>query len=271
VTAQSLQSESPWHRRYVAVAAFLRGRRRRVSELAREAALDKTQIACVAAVLMIAVPAILAIAIDLNLAIWARGLDLEVRRIFLFITSFGNSQPYLLSLAAGAVMCVLVALTGPVAWRRVLRWWAQACLFVFASMASAGLLVHVIKVIVGRTRPRVYFNEGIYAAFPFTFGSAYASYPSGHTVTIVALAAAVGMLWRPALAILAPLALLVAASRVVLGAHYAGDTFAGCGLAVITTIWLRWWFAQHLLAFAITDGGRIVVAWPTKPAAPSAN
>lgn len=213
-------------------------------------------------------PLIFAASIDLPLAVGARQLDIEIRRIFLIITRFGDSQPYLLALAASLVILVLVALTGPVTWRRMARWHAQACLFVFTAVATSGLAVHVIKFMVGRTRPRVFFNEGIYAVFPFTWGSAYASFPSGHTVTIVALAAAIGLLWRPALLVLAPLAVLVAASRVALGAHWAGDTIAGCGLALIVTLWLRWWFAQYGLAFLLTDNGRIVLGRPKMTTAP---
>ena len=67
------------------------------------------------------------------------------------------------------------------------------------------------------------------------------SFPSGHTLhavtfTIIALA------WFPLLApLLIPFALLVAASRVVLGLHYPSDVLAatliGCGLAT-TSLWL---------------------------------
>jgi len=67
------------------------------------------------------------------------------------------------------------------------------------------------------------------------------SFPSGHTLHAVTFTI-IALTWFPLLApLLIPFALLVAASRVVLGLHYPSDVLAatliGCGLAT-TSLWL---------------------------------
>ncbi len=70
--------------------------------------------------------------------------------------------------------------------------------------------------------------------FGFTWHGAHAAYwsfPSGHTITIVALAAALAQIERRGLPLYVAAALLVAASRLVLDQHYLSDVFAGAFIA----------------------------------------
>src|SRR6185437_8196465 len=66
--------------------------------------------------------------------------------------------------------------------------------------------------------------------FGFTWGSPHAnawSFPSGHSVTVAALAIALYAIYPPAWPAYALLALAVMASRVILDAHYLSDVIAG--------------------------------------------
>ena len=96
------------------------------------------------------------------------------------------------------------------------------------ALAAAGIVVHLLKFCFGRWRPVYYLEEQIYAFSPFT-PSYYkmASLPSGHA-QIMATAMIMFLLFKPKLGrIMVPLVVLVAASRVVLNAHFLSDVVAG--------------------------------------------
>ncbi len=108
---------------------------------------------------------------------------------------------------------------------------------VFAGATAAGLSADVAKLMVARTRPRVFNFEsgsiwdGFTDWFPFGAGGAAAqSLPSGHTAS--AFGFAVMMIWafpqgRPAFLVLA---VLTALQRVLDGAHFASDVCMGAAL-----------------------------------------
>ena len=109
---------------------------------------------------------------------------------------------------------------------------------VFAAVAAPGIAVMGIKFLVGRARP--YMGEAGF--FPFTYGTDYASWPSGHTTTAFAFAAAAGMAMA---ALRWPLFILAAAtgySRMALGVHYLGDVIAGATLGTVGAL-----LVYHLL------------------------
>jgi membrane-associated phospholipid phosphatase len=105
------------------------------------------------------------------------------------------------------------------------------------AAAAAGIAVTVVKETVDRARPPL-VEAGLdpVGAIP-----ASASFPSGHSATAFAAAAAVGLLAPRLRAPLLALAALVALSRVYLGMHYATDVVVGTALGVaigLATGWL---------------------------------
>ena len=96
--------------------------------------------------------------------------------------------------------------------------------YVAVQLLISFLLVRVIKIAAGRTRPGV---PGPW--MPFSFDGPHNSLPSGHTTEIVGACAPLAMRWQRAAASLA-LGCFVAAvgySRVLLGQHHASDVLAG--------------------------------------------
>src|SRR6185437_4617967 len=78
--------------------------------------------------------------------------------------------------------------------------------------------------------------------FGFTWGSPHAnawSFPSGHSVTVAALAVALYAIYPPAWPAYALLALAVMASRIILDQHYLSDVIAGfyIGIAFALAFW----------------------------------
>jgi lipid A 4'-phosphatase len=175
--------------------------------------------------------------LDRPLARLFAGTHGGVASLFRVITEFGVTTPYLV---AAALIAALFAVAAKGARdrerKRAFELAAWKSGFVFAVVAGAGLAGDLMKPFFGRARPRLYLSDGI---FGFTWHggrAAYWSFPSGHAITVVALAAALASLdrrWRaPAFA----LALLVVASRLVLAQHYLSDVIAGAFLAG-TTCW----------------------------------
>ena len=105
---------------------------------------------------------------------------------------------------------------------------ASAALFLVLSHA----VVQMVKRTVSRPRPSVHADGITLAVEPDRF-----SFPSGHSAAAMAVALAYAIAFPAFAAPLMILAMLVGASRVMLGVHYPGDVVMGQVLAVVTA-WL---------------------------------
>lgn len=104
-----------------------------------------------------------------------------------------------------------------------------------ASLAAASVVLHTIKILLGRRRPRDELELDLYGFRPFTFDLKSDSFPSGHALTIccvaVVLAAAL-----PAFAILwFAIAAYLALTRALLNSHFVSDVLVGAGIALVVT------------------------------------
>jgi lipid A 4'-phosphatase len=155
---------------------------------------------------------------------------------FGIIQRFGAGYPYLI-LAALAFIVLRWGGELPLLQHRAAAMRSAAAIpgFLFLAVAASGLLVDLLKVVVGRARPKLLFAAGTYDFGWFGLRSDEWSFPSGHAATAAALMTALWCLWpRPLLFYIAAAA-LVAISRVVIGAHYLSDVIAGAVIAVIVT------------------------------------
>jgi undecaprenyl-diphosphatase len=124
--------------------------------------------------------------------------------------------------------------------------------FIFAAVALPGLIVTIIKRLIGRVRPSV---VGPFAYVPFSWRPDYASMPSGHATTAFAVAVALGALWPRARPLLWLYALAIAASRVIIAAHYPSDVIAGACLGGFGALLIRNYFAARRLGFVAMRNG----------------
>jgi undecaprenyl-diphosphatase len=187
--------------------------------------------------------------------------------VFLFfraVTEIGDSK---WTLVPAGVLGILLYFAGKYGFsgRRsaaLSNWLASTFFFIFASVALSGIAANVIKVIVGRGRPKLLDQMGFTGFQPFTLDGAFHSFPSGHTNTAFALAIAISFLiprWRGGLLALAS---VVGFSRIAVDAHFLTDVIGGAALAVPTTWWLRQWFAAHGLVFTKGRMGEYALRWP---------
>ena len=184
------------------------------------------------------------------LAIGGRGsLAPWVLARFETVTEFGRSAWILVP--AGVALLVLASASPAIGrmQHQVLTAIAVRFGYVFVAVGLPGLVVTVVKRLIGRARP--YVETGTLEFVPFGWSSAYASLPSGHGTTSFAAAFALGALfprWRVALWGLAG---LIGVSRVVVGAHFPSDVIAGALVGTLGALAVRNWFAMQRLGFVV--------------------
>jgi len=178
------------------------------------------------------------------------------------ITTFGNSGIYLVPLG----IMLLAGPWLPLAGRRAraaldLVWLRLA--FLFVAIAGTGLTANVVKRLIGRIRPHHLDGSAILQFDPFAWKAAAASFPSGHATTAWCVAVGLGlMLGRKSYPTLAVCAVLVCASRVVLGAHFVSDVIAGGLFGGLTTLWFARFLATRRLVFCFSGQGALALRGP---------
>ena len=201
----------------------------------------------VLATLVALICGLMAIYTDKNIALMVREtLPIDTRRAFIPITDLGKADYYILVLLIawlGGRIAFLRAAPRPVA-----KAWAtlsRAAAIVISCLALSAIVVHALKLTVGRARPRELFREEIYAAFPFSFDTSLSSFPSGHSQTVWSIMTALMFLYPRAWLLFAAWATVIASSRVIVGSHFPSDVLMGSFIAAMTAIYVRQkWFAD---------------------------
>jgi len=138
----------------------------------------------------------------------------------------------------------------------------------FASIAVAGLVVDVLKIGLGRMRPKLMFAGDLYGFSGFVWRPDHWSFPSGHTATIVALMTALWWLWPRHLLFYILVAAIVAGSRIIVGAHYPSDVVAGALVAVLAARWMISMFVRSGIDLTTQCRGAVysrgVPPWPCR-------
>lgn len=168
--------------------------------------------------------------IDLPVARFCHALSQDTRNVFEWITKAGVSTGYLVA------SCGLFIFFR---WIRVNRLHADRALLFFSSIAVSGIVANIIKFLVGRLRPKMFFEKGLYGFEPFHIGYEFNSMPSGHATTVFAIATTCSIFWPKYRIPLFLFAAIVAISRLVLTSHYLGDVLAGAFIGTMTAIVMK--------------------------------
>lgn len=135
--------------------------------------------------------------------------------------------------------------------------WANAALFFFVAVLAAGAVNVTFKMILGRCRPELLFESGLYGFQWFEIEAQYWSMPSGHTAASMAAMVALTLLFPRAGPFFILHGILVGLSRVALREHYVADVImggvvgGGVALAVFDGV-----FQQRLVLAGWWRGGR---------------
>jgi undecaprenyl-diphosphatase len=113
---------------------------------------------------------------------------------------------------------------------------ARLVILVTASGLINGAVATILRSLIGRTRPCAHVAQGFYGIWHdshWIIGRhEFASFPSGHSATVVGFAVAVWLLNRRLGMVAFFYAFLVCWSRVALGAHHFSDIIAATLLAI---------------------------------------
>jgi lipid A 4'-phosphatase len=174
--------------------------------------------------------------LDRPLAMYFRDTGEPWRPICDVIQRLGFGTPYLVLFAVTIAGLRWGGNLPPLrSWAAPMRAAATVPAFLFAAVAASGLIVDLLKVVFGRARPKLLFLSGTYDFTWLGLGANYWSFPSGHAATAAALMTALWCLWPRHVLFYVLLAAIVAASRMVIGAHYLSDVVMGAFVAVLTT------------------------------------
>lgn len=202
-----------------------------------------------AVALLIGLVFLLALLSDPWIAHAAQHLPAAVIRLGTDISRFGLSGYMLvisglLTVAAG----IAVARGHQRLFGTSLRVLSERAAYFFAVVALSGIVAQIIKHLLGRSRPRLIDLDGPYHLDPLSLKSVLASFPSGHSTTVFA-AAFVLSCYRPrARPYLYAVAVVIALSRIVVGAHYPSDVVGGATLGTMMAIGLGHVFARRGIA-----------------------
>ncbi|HEY4063299.1 MAG TPA: phosphatase PAP2 family protein [Puia sp.] len=150
--------------------------------------------------------------------------------LFMWVTFLGDGLFTVL-------VCVLFLL---------MRRWSPAIQVITAFLLSA-LVSQILKNIFSMPRPKQFFPPGQYAYFiPGVTHVGFASFPSGHSTTIFALATLLALFEKNKKWNIAYLfgAVAVGYSRIYLGQHFLGDVLMGSVIGILTAVGVYWLFAK---------------------------
>jgi len=140
--------------------------------------------------------------------------------------------------------------------------WTGIAAFVLISTGLSGLIVTLVKRLIGRARPVHYLDEGAFALHPFAVDSSFASFPSGHSTTVGAVGAVLVLFFPKMRFLIIPVAVWIASTRIVVGAHYPSDVIAGFAFGYAFTIAAAIVFARLGYLFRQENSGFPVLRQP---------
>jgi membrane-associated phospholipid phosphatase len=115
---------------------------------------------------------------------------------------------------------------------------ADRGMFILGCGVLAGFAADILKIVFGRPRPDDSLMDMPFSFHFFGGGESFDSFPSSHAAIAAGLAGAISIIWPAHRRIFFALAVTVAASRFITGAHYLSDALLGfaVGLGIVVVV-----------------------------------
>lgn len=191
-------------------------------------------------------------------------------RLFHWLRAIGDlglGVYWLVGSGVPALLLLLLSRAGRfAAAREGLTAWALVPGFVFLSVALSGLMADLVKILIGRTRPKLFLADGTYDWGGLAWHADHWSFPSGHVANAAGLALALYCLWPRHVLAYAGFVALVALGRIGTDQHFLSDTIGSVWIAALVVFYLRGVVIRSGYRFADAKAGVI----PPRPARPLA-
>jgi membrane-associated phospholipid phosphatase len=130
--------------------------------------------------------------------------------------------------------------------------------YILFSVGLAALIANIIKRTIGRPRPVMSADHGLFSFNPFTWNFDFESFPSGHATVNGALFMALALLLPRFRWPLLALGLCFALTRVLIGVHFPSDVTVGFGFGMWFAFISALLFSRFGLLFD-TQNGRLAL------------
>ena len=156
-----------------------------------------------------------------------------LKNFFVNITTLGDSFWYFIFCIMGVLVILTIEKT-KIFYFINLKELKNFFYFSTIIFLFTGLVTQILKHIVGRARPNYIPLDGSFEFNFFTINSNFHSFPSGHSSTIFVLALILSTILPRLKYFFLSFALIVALSRVVVGAHFLTDIIGGGVVAFLS-------------------------------------
>jgi len=156
----------------------------------------------------------------------------KAQHIGTIVSTFAFGAYYRFLIALGFLVVVINAMFG----NRSARW-SQYLLVICVTLSVAIVFGDGIKYFLGRYRPVMSFDQGLYGLHFFSTEWELNSSPSGHSIRAFALLTCLSLLFRRMTPLFISLAVLIGLSRVLVTAHYPSDVIFGAYIGIFIALW----------------------------------
>ena len=180
---------------------------------------------------------------DRPIAYFFHGLHLgRVHDFFVGVTRIGGGYPYL-------VLLPLLALFFRFVQHQKAR--ERSTWFLWLCVVIPSVVCIVLKMVLGRARPELLFDQHIYGFYGFSTHANYWSFPSGHSSTMMGFIIGMCILFPRYVYLFVLLCFSVLFSRLILTEHYLADVLSASYLAIVEIGLFVWWLRlKKLLIYA---------------------
>ncbi len=185
---------------------------------------------------------------DYSIASFFNSLNYQTKSLFGTLTHFGDSLYFFIpTILIWSVVKIIKNKN------QTLNTISEISLFIFLNILLSGIVTQILKHIIGRPRPVLFNGFEQKSLSIISFDSKWHSFPSGHTATIFAFIFCMVFLFPKIKNILLTIAIIIASTRVVVGAHFISDIFGGTLIAYLSSIFISKNLARKEILFTVEN------------------
>ncbi len=189
---------------------------------------------------------------DYSIASFFHSLNYQTKSLFGTLTHFGDSLYFFIpTILTWALVKIIKSKN------QIINTISEISLFIFLNILLSGIVTQILKHVIGRPRPVLFNGFEQKSLSIISFDSKWHSFPSGHTATIFAFIFCMVLLFPKIKNILITVAIIIASTRVIVGAHFISDIFGGALIAYLSSIFISKNLASKKILFTI-EGEKLI-------------